>query len=479
MNAPELTVQEVQLFERPVRFRLPFRFGASTVREAPQAFVRTLVRLADGREAWGATAELMVPKWFDKNPELSNEANFDQLRHSLRLAATAYTSDRTPQTAYGLSAAHYAALVKGRGSGLNPLTAAFGPAQLDKAIVDALCRAHGVSFPNAVRENLVGLAPEPLAPDLAGFDVDALLRGFTLPPSIHARHTVGLADPLTATDAGKAEPLDDGLPETLEQVIARYGHRYFKIKIGGLLAEDLERLGAIAEVLRVHCADYRVTLDGNERYQDVGGVLELWQSLRTDPRFEHLIQRVLYVEQPIERSVTLEQDVTPLAREVPVIVDEADGTVGTFLRARRRGYTGISSKACKGIYKSLLNAARCRVWNEGPVEPRFFLSAEDLTCQAGLAVQQDLALVGMLGLDHVERNGHHYVHGMVGADAAEQANFLHAHAGLYARVGGRTCLDVKEGRLDLDSLSCVGFAAAAEPNWDSMRELAPENRAHG
>ncbi len=36
-----------------------------------------------------------------------------------------------------------------------------------------------------------------------------------------------------------------------------------------------------------------------------------------------------------------------------------------------------------------------------------FLSGEDLTCQAGLAVQQDLALVSLLGLSHVERNGHH------------------------------------------------------------------------
>ena len=35
-----------------------------------------------------------------------------------------------------------------------------------------------------------------------------------------------------------------------------------------------------------------------------------------------------------------------------------------------------------------------------------------ITTQAGLAVQQDLALVNPLGLTDVERNGHHYVNGM-------------------------------------------------------------------
>ena len=40
------------------------------------------------------------------------------------------------------------------------------------------------------------------------------------------------------------------------------------------------------------------------------------------------------------------------------------------------------------------------------------MTGEDLTIQPGLALQQDLALVSILGLTHVERNGHHYVNGM-------------------------------------------------------------------
>ena len=45
------------------------------------------------------------------------------------------------------------------------------------------------------------------------------------------------------------------------------------------------------------------------------------------------------------------------------------------------------------------------------------MSGEDLTTQAGLSVQQDLALVNLLGIRHVERNGHHYVNGMAALPA--------------------------------------------------------------
>ena len=54
--------------------------------------------------------------------------------------------------------------------------------------------------------------------------------------------------------------------------------------------------------------------------------------------------------------------------------------------------------------------------------PRYFMTGEDLTVQSGLALQQDLALVNLIGIRHVERNGHHYVNGMAGLPEAEQAD---------------------------------------------------------
>ena len=108
-EAPSFTIGDIQLFERPVTLRLPFRFGVVTLTHAPQAYARLRITLPDGRSAWGSAAELMAPKWFDKNPALSNEQNFDQLRRSLLNAVNAYAADPTPRTAFGHSAAHHAA----------------------------------------------------------------------------------------------------------------------------------------------------------------------------------------------------------------------------------------------------------------------------------------------------------------------------------------------------------------------------------
>ena len=54
----------------------------------------------------------------------------------------------------------------------------------------------------------------------------------------------------------------------------------------------------------------------------------------------------------------------------------------------------------------------------------YFISGEDLTCQAGLGVQQDLALGALIGVTHAERNGHHYVDGFADTPAAEAQAFL-------------------------------------------------------
>jgi hypothetical protein len=106
------------------------------------------------------------------------------------------------------------------------------------------------------------------------------------------------------------------------------------------------------------------------------------------------------------------------------------------------------------------------------------MSAEDLTTQPGLALQQDLALVAVLGLDHVERNGHHYVRGLAALPAGEQAAWLAAHPDLYVRDGDLVRLRIADGRLAIGSLAGAGFAAGAEPDWSSMREVfvvtAPE-----
>ncbi|HEX2649011.1 MAG TPA: enolase C-terminal domain-like protein [Burkholderiales bacterium] len=443
LSAVRLRIANVELFERDVRLRMPFRFGVVTLTEAPQAFVRVRIRTEDGREAEGAAAELLAPKWFDKNPALSNEDNFEQLRESLRAARKCYLS-------------HDAATAWRHSSPAQGLVANYGPALLDRAVLDALCRALGLSFYTAIRKNVIG------AEKFEGLHMPEFLAGLAPRKAIAARHTVGLVDPITAADA--RQRVHDGLPETLEEVVERYGHRYFKLKVGGDAVADLERLSAIASVLDRIESPYRASLDGNEQYEDIEGVAALWSRMKAAPRLKRLVESVLFIEQPVSRKNALARPVKGIDR--PVIIDESDDSLEAFPRAKALGYQGVSSKTCKGIYKSLINRARCASWGGG-----YFMSGEDLTIQAGLALQQDLALVSLLGLEHVERNGHHYVNGMAGLPLAEQEAFLAAHPDLYERSHGAVRPGIVKGEMRIGSLDCPGFASGAMPDWNSMREI--------
>jgi len=468
-EALRFKVGAIELYERPVVLRLPFRFGVVTLRECPQAFVRARIEFADGSGHWGAAAEMMAPKWFDKNLQLSNEDNFEQLREVLRLARAAYLADGTPATAFGHFARHYDAhQAAAAARDYNPLLASYGPALVDRAVLDALCRSRGLSFAQALQANLPGLGDA--RPEFAGFDFDRFLGGLRPSGSIEARHTVGMVDAITAADL--AERVGDGLPETLEEVIAAWGHRYFKLKVGGNAKADLARLESIASVLDRLPQPYFVSLDGNEQYTDAQGVAELVDGIRARPALARLWGSVLFIEQPIARKLALETDLRAARLDQPVIIDESDGELDTFVRARGRGYLGVSSKTCKGLYKSILNAARCARWNAEEGAMRYFMSAEDLTTQAGLSVQQDLALVNLLGITHVERNGHYYVNGMAAQGPAEQDAFLAAHPDVYERSQGAVRLKIQDGRIALGSLQCIGYASAALPDFGAMAPIA-------
>ena len=282
---------------------------------------------------------------------------------------------------------------------------------------------------------------------------------------------MGLVDAIAETDVPAECRLGDGLPESLEAAIDFYGLTCFKLKLGGDIAADLERLRRIAAILDRSPGPYRATLDGNEQYASVEPVVELWRRMGEDAALSRLCGAVLFIEQPIERGRALAEDIGALAALKPVEIDESDATMSAFVEARALGYRGVSSKACKGFYRSLLNRARMEKWNVEAGGARFFMSAEDLTTQPGLAVQQDLALATLIGCDHVERNGHHYVRGMAGAPEAEQEAFLAAHGDLYCRDGGTVRLSIAHGRIAIGSLDTPGLASAATPDFSAMRRL--------
>lgn len=467
-------IDEIRFSERDVVLRLPFRFGATTVTSCPQVYVQARIRFADGSNSLGCAAEMMIPKWFDKNPALSNEDNFQQLRDALTAARTAYCADTSHRTAWQHFAQHYQPLLKsGAAAGLNPLAASYGSALLDRAILDALLLKLGCSFAAGMSANAAGLdlRGSGLADDLKGFDMGRFLSLQMPRKQISARHTVGLADATHPADRPASEP-NDGLPASLTAAIARYGHRDFKIKLSGDTEADMARLMAISHV--IEDVARLITLDGNEQYASADAFTDFFVQLTSDPQLAPLVEKIAFVEQPLHRDHALAQNVSKLAKQIPLLVDESDATLDAFVKARPLGYTGVSSKSCKGFYKSIINAARCAEWNTKAPGAPYFLSGEDLTMQAGLGVQQDLALVSWLGLTHVERNGHHYVNGLMAAPETEQQNLLLAHDTLYEYSADAVRLRIKSGQIALGSLDCPGFAtgqAGGNISWNAMRSV--------
>jgi hypothetical protein len=452
-----IAVRDVAFFERPVRFVRPFRFGAVVINDTPQMFVRVEIEVEGKESAVGASAELLVPKWFDKRPQLSPDETVEELRRSLVIARDLYLSGSSFETAFGLHARRIAAQVEACArEDIPPLAAAYGPAEIDKAVLDALLRSLGVNFFDGMAQNIAGIDAR-LSPDLRDDDIAKFLAGCRRLERVAVRHTVGLDDRIE----GKG-----GVADAVENA----GARYFKLKLNGDPEHDAARLTRIGNELATLPHDCRVTLDANEQYSDLTALAALVDRLDHDSGLRPIASKLLYIEQPMPRDITRQSPLGSLARR-NLIIDEADDSYDAFPHARALGYRGISSKSCKGIYKSIVNATRAAKWS-GERE-KFFVSGEDLTCQAGLCVQQDLALGALIGVTHAERNGHHYVDGFSDTPAPEAEAFRAAHPDLYVREGDSVRLSIHDGDLLTGSLTSPGFATGVHPNWSALSPLEP------
>ena len=453
--APRLKLRDIAFFERPVQFARPFRFGAITINATPQLFVRVEIEVEGRGTAVGASAELLVPKWFDKRPELSPAQTVDGLRRSLEITRGLYLARTGYLTAFDLHASCIGAQIATCAKkNIPPLAAAYGPAEIDKAVLDAVLRAVETNFFDGMAGNIAGIDAR-LSPDLKETDITTFLAGRKPLPRVAIRHTVGLDD----TVEGK-----DGVADAHENA----GARYFKLKLSGDPAADAARLARIGKDLDTLGHGYKVTLDANEQYADLAALQALIDRLDRDPGLGPIASRLLYIEQPMPRDITRQSPLGSLAAR-GFIIDEADDSYDAFPAARALGYHGISSKSCKGLYKSVVNATRAAKWSaDGGT---FFVTGEDLTCQAGLAVQQDLALGAFLGIAHAERNGHHYVDGFGDTPAAEAQAFAAAHPDLYADAGHGIRLSIHDGDLLTGSLHATGFATSVHPDWSALRPL--------
>jgi len=451
--------------------RIPFRYGSACMTKCPQALLEVTVETSEGISR-GWAADCLPPLWFDKTPGKTFRQQVDEMLGVIDEGQQILTQRlERPSPLFPAWHDAYSAIQQSAAArNLTPLLASFGLSMSERAVMDALCRARQLPFHRALQENVFCIQAGAVHKQLEGVEPKTWIASQPA-NNIAVRHTVGLGDPLTTADVADDERLNDGLPQTLEEYVERNGIRYFKIKVSNQLEHDLDRLRKIIAILENRLGqDYHVTLDGNEQYKSADELNELIDRLRTD-EFQSFFKRVLVLEQPLERRIALDAEhaagIRALGDEVPVIIDESDGELDSFARAVELGYRGVSSKNCKGPFKSILNAGL--IWQLNEDQQRYVMTGEDLCCVGVVSVQADLCLVSTLGLTHVERNGHHFHPGLTYLPESQRAAAMKAHGDFYHQQGQTIGPRIANGEFQIGSLHQTGFGFNWQPDWNDWQ----------
>jgi L-alanine-DL-glutamate epimerase-like enolase superfamily enzyme len=409
----DIRIVEVQHRFEEFRYRAPYQFGGRTVDRVTILDVDCRVRTGDGKHAWGFGSMTLGNAW--AFPAASQEAGLGAmtaLAAELR-AQTAACDDsghpidlfRVLEPAY-LRAAEALSRARSLTTPIPKLCTLVVASAFDAAIHDAYGKAFGVSVydtygPRFMRADLSA----DLGPPFAGEYLDRYVPTAPRPTTL-LFHSVGASDPLEASDVRSR--IDDGLPNTLEEWIARDGLRAFKMKLnGGNLDADFDRIVRIDRVVtRVQAArgmpDWKYLLDFNEGCPNVQYLLELLERVReATPRGFEL---VLYIEQPTARDLRKDRAnvMHAAARLRPVVIDESLTDLETLLLAREMGYTGVALKACKGQTHAMLMAAAAQKYG-------MFLCVQDLTCPGASLIHSAGIAARVPGNAGIEANARQFV----------------------------------------------------------------------
>src|SRR3546814_18912032 len=140
------------------------------------------MRISDWSSDVCSSDLLMVPKWFDKNPALGVADTVAELRRSLEIACDLYLGRGDRDTAFGHHASRIGEQVaRCAAEGIPALAAGFGPAELDKAVLDALLRALPLDVYAGFAGHVMGLSAR-LAPDPGPGAIAPLLSRRPPPP---------------------------------------------------------------------------------------------------------------------------------------------------------------------------------------------------------------------------------------------------------------------------------------------------------
>lgn len=461
------------IYIKNIHSRMPFRYGIAELKAVPHLFLR-LECLVEGRLSIGCAADSLIPKWFTKDPDTTYQQDVEQMLSVIQEACQAALQAEQQQSPFELWQYVYSTLrAWAFQNGAPPLLWSFGASLVERAVIDAFCRSRGLPFHLMLRDGSLGMQLSELHPSLSSQALASLLPEKPL-ARIAVRHTIGLSDPLVDSELPGPGSSADGLPVSLQAAIRTYGLSYFKIKLSGDREADLDRLQRIAALLEQACPNgYAATLDGNEQFEHPDQFKEFWCHFLEMPHQEKLLRSILYVEQPLHRNRALAEDVrlsfSQWTDRPVMIIDESDSLPESIKIALHLGYQGTSHKNCKGVFKGVANACLLESLRRTQPGRALILSGEDLVNIGPVALLQDLAVMALLGIRHVERNGHHYFAGLSAFQADLQSMMCKSHPDIYQdQAHGFASVRIEKGTIELESVTEApfGFKISLDPrDW--------------
>ena len=406
---------DLQLRTETYAYRTPMKFGGRVVTDVTVLSADCQVQSGCG-EALGLGSMTMGVAWAWPNAQtkdgtaLTDEQKLDAVLELANRLRVAYLD--SDQTGHPLDVCHRMNEVRSRlanelsnernlSAPIPDLAVLLAASPIEAALFDAHGKAAGES-------SYALLSPEHLPNDLSHY-LDDSYRGIHLNQliaqqpveSLPLYHLVGALDPLTEADV--AEPVGDGLPETLADWIEKDQLSHLKIKLAGDdLQWDVARVAGVYEVASgARDGKWAFSLDFNERCEDEQYVLSMLDQLTAQsPAALPCIQ---YIEQPTHRDLESHPETTMhrVAERLPVVIDESLIGLRSLRVAVQQGYSGIALKACKGHAEALLLGAVAR-------HEKLFLCVQDLTCVGASLLHSASLAAHIPGVAAVESNGRQY-----------------------------------------------------------------------
>jgi L-alanine-DL-glutamate epimerase-like enolase superfamily enzyme len=366
----DVKVVDVRTHLVDTRCRTPLKFGAVVVERLPIGYARATVETEEGRTAEGWGAMFLMDLWAWPISKASHEAKGRAMCELLDAYAglvAGFGRHAHPIEIFMETEGELNRLSREVAARFTPedempfLAALVAASPVDHAVHDAFGKANGI-------DSYLGYGPERMSFDLsrylgheyAGVWPSQFLRQSYL-PRLPVFHLVGGLDVLRRGDVPEGLP-DDGIPNSLDDWIARDGVFCLKVKLKGTdVSWDVARTADVSRIYH-EVRDGRrpelparpfLTADTNEQCESPEYVVEYLAKLReADPR---AFDEVLYVEQPTERDLTAHRwDMRPISKIRPVLIDESLTSVEDFRLAMELGWSGIALKSCKCLSADLL-----------------------------------------------------------------------------------------------------------------------------